>query len=65
MVCHCGLRDDFFLKHDLRHVGIKEIVAKLTGQRRAFHDIEELWAMLAETGSPVSGSKRKPAGIEK
>ena len=36
-----------------------------TGRRRAFHDIEELWAMLAETGSPVSGRKRKPAGIEK
>ena len=35
-----------------------------TGQRRAFHDIEELWAVLAQTGSPVSARKRKPAPTE-
>ena len=34
------------------------------GQRRAFHDIEELWAVLAQTGSPVSGRKRKPASTK-
>ena len=32
-----------------------------TGQRRAFHNIEELWTVLAETGSPVPGRKQKPA----
>lgn len=31
-----------------------------TGQRRAFHDIEELWAVFAETGFPVSRRKRRP-----
>ena len=30
-----------------------------TGQRRPFHDIEELWTVLAETRSPVSRRKRK------
>jgi hypothetical protein len=35
-----------------------------TGQRRAFHDIEELWAVLTDTGSPALGRKQKPAPIE-
>ena len=36
----------------------------VTGRRRAFHDIEELWALLAETSSPVSKRKRKPVTTE-
>lgn len=35
-----------------------------TGRRRAFHDIEELWALLAETSSPGSKRKRKPVATE-
>ena len=31
-----------------------------SGRRRAFHDIEELWAVLAETVPPLSKRKRKP-----
>ena len=49
-----GVRDD-----RPRLVGVVETPG--TGQRRAFHDIEELWALLAETGSPVPGRKQKPA----
>lgn len=47
-----------------RLTGVVESPA--TGHRQAFHDIEELWTVLAETGSPVSGGKRKKsAPIEK
>jgi len=40
-----------------RLIGVVESPA--TGQRQAFHDIEELWTVLAQTGSPVLGGKRK------
>ena len=53
-----GTRDD----HP-RLAGVVERPA--TGQRQAFHDIEELWTALAGTGSPVAGGKGKPACIEK
>lgn len=42
---------------DPRLIGVVESPA--SGRRQAFHDIEELWAVLAQTGSPVSGGKRK------
>lgn len=45
-----------------RLVGVVESPG--TGQRRAFHDIEELWKMLAKTGSPVRTPKRKPFTTE-
>lgn len=45
-----------------RLVGVVESPG--TGQRRAFHDIEELWTALAESGSAATGRKRRPARIE-
>lgn len=36
-----------------------------TGQRLVFHDIGELWTVLVDNGSPISGHKRKPVTSEK
>jgi hypothetical protein len=46
-----------------RLTGIVEHPA--TGQHQVFHDIEELWTVLAGTGSPASGGQEKPAPAEK
>ena len=50
--------------HDdpVRLIGVVENPA--TGHRQAFHDIGELWAVLAASDSPVSARKRKPAPVE-
>lgn len=45
-----------------RLIGVVENPA--TGRRRAFHDIEELWALLAGAGPPASRRKRKSVTTE-
>ena len=52
-----GVRDD-----GPRLIGVVEDPG--TGRRRAFHNMEELWALLAETVPAVSRRKRKQDSTE-